>query len=327
LLHGQPAHSYLFRNVVAELGRVGRAIAIDWAGNGYSTPLTQAQFGENGAPSLQNDSDLGPLAPVTGSFFEAQATYLAHLVDALQLTAEGRRLIVIIHEVGGLGGFYYATTHAEDVKGVVFHDTWLNTCPDDLFAQGLCQQETLVPTSFIPAWAFCVYPYFECACTQFVQPFFLSAAAAQGLVVRPLDAATIAGQLAPYAGAGSSCEAIEGVIAFPWNITVPTDPFGLPEPQRGLNTHAVYAAYHAALRAWAVPKLWLIGSPPPAPGGRGDALGVFSASQITYAEQRYPNLTPSCIGFAGHLGAEDVPLNFAHRVLTWAHDQGLLHRQ
>jgi pimeloyl-ACP methyl ester carboxylesterase len=325
LLHGQPAYSYMFRNALASLGRVGRAIAIDWAGNGYSTPLTAAQFGVDGAASLQSDSELGDLAPTTHSFFEAQATYLDRFVNLLGLTRDGRRIILVIHEVGGLGGFYYAVTHQSAVKGIAFNNTWLDVCPDDLFAQGLCQQRTLAPGPFFGAWAFCVYPSFDCACNQFVKPSFINPAVAQGLVVRPLDSATANAYSAPYGGPTASCPAIYGVIAFPWNITVPTETLGVPEPARALATRDVYDAYHAALRSWDVPKLLLIGAPPPSsPTGKGNSLGIVSSEQIDFARATYPNLTASCTGFSGHLGPEDAPFNFVERIVQWAQANHLL---
>jgi hypothetical protein len=324
-VHGMPAYSHLFRNVVGELGRHGHAIAVDWAGVGYSSPLTLAQFGQNGDASLQVDSELGPMAPETHSFFEAQSNYLALLVRRLGLTAHGRKIIFGIHEVGGLGGFRFVTTHHDWVKGVAFADTWIDVCPDALQNLGICNHETLAPAPYFGAWAFCVYPDFGCACTQFVQPSFIGPTLVQQILVRPSTQTLQDQYVAPYGGSGASCDQILGVVAFPWNITVPTETLGIPEPARALATKQVYDGYIADLRQWNVPKLMLVGAPPPsAPGDRGDFLGIVDASQIGYARAAYPNLSPSCVGFAGHFSPEDTPLNYSARVLEWARREHLL---
>jgi pimeloyl-ACP methyl ester carboxylesterase len=325
MVHGMPAYSHLFRNALRALGRHGHAIAVDWAGVGYSSPLTSAQFGQNGDASLQVDSELGAMAPQTHSFFEAQSNYLALLVQRLGLVAHGRKIIFVIHEVGGLGGFRFVTTHHDWIKGVAFADTWIDVCPDALQALGYCNHETLAPAPYFGAWAFCVYPDFGCACTQFVQPSFISPTLIQQILVRPSTQTLQDQYVAPYGGSGASCDQILGLVAFPWNITVPTETLGVPEPARALATKQVYDGYIADLKQWDVPKLMLVGAPPPsAPGDRGDFLGLVDGSQIDYARANYPNLTASCVGFGGHFSPEDTPWNYSARVLEWARHEQLL---
>jgi pimeloyl-ACP methyl ester carboxylesterase len=325
MVHGMPAYSILFRNVAQALAHQGHVIAVDWAGVGYSSPLTQAQFGMNGDPSLQTDSELGAMAPETHSFFEAQANYLALLVQRLGLVRPDRKLILVIHEVGGLGGFRFATTHHDWIAGIAFADTWIDVCPDALFAAGYCQKETLAPAPYFGAWAFCVYPSVDCACNQLILPSFVGPAVPAGLMVRNASAVLHDRYIAPYGGSSATCDTVFGLTAFPYNITVPTETLGVPEPTRALNTRVVYDGYIADLRQWQVPKLMLVGAPPPpAADARGDVLGIVDGSQVDFARATYPHLNASCVGYAGHFSPEDVPWNYASRIVDWGRREHLL---
>jgi haloalkane dehalogenase len=97
LLHGNPTSSYLWRNVIPHLQKLGRCIAPDLIGMGDSDKLP----------------DSGP-----GSY-----TFVAHrrYVDAL-LAALGvhERVTFVIHDWGSALGFDWANRHREAVKGLAY---------------------------------------------------------------------------------------------------------------------------------------------------------------------------------------------------------------
>lgn len=91
LVHGIPASSYLWRNVIPGLAEVGRVVAMDLPGFGRS---------ERPAASL----------PIDG-----HADYLAAFLDARGLD----RVILVVHDLGSVAGLIEASRHPERVKGVV----------------------------------------------------------------------------------------------------------------------------------------------------------------------------------------------------------------
>jgi len=286
LLHGMPAYSYMFRNVVAELAPYGRVVAPDWVGIGYSDHPTRFEFDYR---------------------FQNQAAYIAELVEQLGLTAGGQKIILVLQEVGGLGGFHYATTHQQDILGIAFHDTWIDICPPELAAAGWCRTDTIAPAPYFGLWEYCVYQSFECACAT-VPPMFLDPSAAKYQVLRTLSDAAAATYAAPYT-LDATCSDTQGVIGFPSNVPVPVP----GEPAAG---RQLYDTYLGVLEQWSVPKLLMYGDP--------GTFVAFTPGQVTYAQATYPNLSASCIGRAGHFGPEDVPFNYARRILEWAAAQGIL---
>lgn len=90
-LHGNPTWSYLWRNVLPEVGRGHRAIAFDLPGFGRSEQ------------------------PANGRYrFEDHAEALAGVIDALGL----EQLSIVGHDWGGLLMMDWATRHADRVKKV-----------------------------------------------------------------------------------------------------------------------------------------------------------------------------------------------------------------
>src|SRR5690349_11363636 len=91
-LHGNPASSYLWRNVIPHVKALGRAVAPDLIGMGRSDK------------------------PALAYTFLEHATYLEGFIDRLRL----RDVIFVVQDWGGGLGFDYACRHPESVKGIVF---------------------------------------------------------------------------------------------------------------------------------------------------------------------------------------------------------------
>jgi len=91
-LHGNPAWSYLWRNVIPHLTSSGRCIAPDLIG-----------MGRSGKPEIDY------------SFFD-QFDYLEEFIKKLGL----RKITLVLHDWGTALGFHYAMRNQEKVKGLVF---------------------------------------------------------------------------------------------------------------------------------------------------------------------------------------------------------------
>lgn len=95
--HGQPACSYVWRNVMPHLEGLGRLIACDLIGMGYSEKL---------------DPVLGP----ERYSFASHCVRLFALWEALKL---GERVILVLDDWGAALGFHWAVHNAARVQGIV----------------------------------------------------------------------------------------------------------------------------------------------------------------------------------------------------------------
>ena len=97
-LHGNPTWSYLWRNVLPEVGRTHRAIAVDLAG-----------FGRSEHPSGFNYD------------FDEHAALLAGFIDHLELDD----LSLVLHDWGGILGMHWAVEHLDRVSRVALLSTFV----------------------------------------------------------------------------------------------------------------------------------------------------------------------------------------------------------
>ena len=93
--HGQPASSYVWRNVMPHLEGLGRLVACDLIGMGGSDKLI-------------------PSGPNRYRYAEHRQ-YLFALWDALEL---GDRVVLVLHDWGAALGFDWARTHPGRVQGI-----------------------------------------------------------------------------------------------------------------------------------------------------------------------------------------------------------------
>ncbi len=93
--HGQPASSYVWRNVMPHLEGLGRLIACDLIGMGASEKL-----------SLSGPDRYG---------YAEHRNYLFALWDALHL---GDRVVLVLHDWGAALGFDWANRHRDRVQGI-----------------------------------------------------------------------------------------------------------------------------------------------------------------------------------------------------------------
>lgn len=97
MLHGNPTWSFVYRDVIAELSRAFRCVALDYPGFGLSTPADGYQF---------HPADH---ARVVGEFIE-------HL--------DLRDATLVVQDWGGPIGLSAASARAERFRGLVIANTW-----------------------------------------------------------------------------------------------------------------------------------------------------------------------------------------------------------
>src|SRR3990167_8367408 len=97
LLHGVPASSYVWRNVIPHLASLGRCIALDLIG-----------FGKSEKPSIQYT-------------ILDHIKYVEKFIETLQL----KKIILVLHGWGSIIGFDYAMRHETLCKGLVFYEAYL----------------------------------------------------------------------------------------------------------------------------------------------------------------------------------------------------------
>lgn len=91
-LHGVPTNLYLWRNVIPEVSRNGRAIAVDLSGYGKSEVPKMGGYGANN-----------------------QYAYLEAFIEQMEL----KNITLVINDLGSVYGMYYAANHPENIKGIV----------------------------------------------------------------------------------------------------------------------------------------------------------------------------------------------------------------
>lgn len=309
LIHGIPSYSYMYRNVMPRLAAQGHVVAYDWVGTGFSEKAPLAEFDYH---------------------FDTQASQLADFVSAMGLTNGGRKLIMVIHEVGGMGAFHYATTHQSDIKGIAFMETWIDLCPPG--QEGIaCSKDGLVFTpDMMAAWQYVVYPDTSLqypgtnpwtgACSL-IRNYATPAALRYGVTVRGISDQVILNYEQPFACQydlnnptdascpnDPICDLDFSIAQFPRNIPVQV-------PGEPAYSRAIYDNYVAAMKAWNIPTMLAYGDP---------GAVVNNIGMVLYGETAYPDLTASCVGKSGHFTAEDAPINLARRIIEWAGSEGIL---
>ncbi|MFO7560343.1 MAG: haloalkane dehalogenase [Desulfobacterales bacterium] len=96
-LHGNPTSSYLWRNVIPHLTKLGRCIAPDLIGMGDSDKLESS-------------------GPLSYRFSEHRA-YLHAFFEALEIK---NNVVLVIHDWGSALGFDWAKAHPQAVQGIAY---------------------------------------------------------------------------------------------------------------------------------------------------------------------------------------------------------------
>jgi haloalkane dehalogenase len=98
-LHGIPTSCYLWRNIIPHLAPLGRCIALDLIGFGYSDK-----------PDIEYS-------------IKDHIKYVGKFIEALGL----KKITLIMHGWGSIIGFDYAMGHEANCKGLVFYEAFLRS--------------------------------------------------------------------------------------------------------------------------------------------------------------------------------------------------------
>lgn len=99
-IHGNPTSSYLWRNIVPGIAPLCRCVAPDLIGMG--------------------DSERLPSVGTSSYRFEEHIRYLDGLLELLSV---GNRVVLVLHDWGGMLGFDWARRHADRVLGIAHMET------------------------------------------------------------------------------------------------------------------------------------------------------------------------------------------------------------
>ncbi len=102
-LHGVPASSYVWRNVIPHLATLGCCIAPDLMG-----------FGQSDKPAIEYT-------------ITDHIQYMDKFIELLKLD----KLILVMHGWGSIIGFHYAMRHPDKCKGLVFYEAYLKPPSSD----------------------------------------------------------------------------------------------------------------------------------------------------------------------------------------------------
>ncbi|MEM9462325.1 MAG: haloalkane dehalogenase [Myxococcota bacterium] len=100
-LHGSPASSYVWRNIIPHVSEQGRAIAMDLIGMGQSDK------------------------PDIDYRFVEHYQYVTGFIEALGL----HNITLVVHDWGSALGFHYAVSHEDNVRGIAFMEALLAPLP------------------------------------------------------------------------------------------------------------------------------------------------------------------------------------------------------
>lgn len=96
-LHGMPASSYVWRNIIPHLSALGRCIAPDLIG-----------MGKSDKPDIEYSID-------------DHIRYIEQFIETLGL----KRIVLVLHGWGSIIGFHYAMRHETNCRGLAFYESYL----------------------------------------------------------------------------------------------------------------------------------------------------------------------------------------------------------
>lgn len=106
-LHGNPTSSYLWRNIIPYVSRLGRCVAPDLVGMGDSDKL------QNSGPGIYT--------------FAEHRRRLEEFLDRIGVR---ENVTLVLHDWGGPLGFEWATRHPAQVKAIAFMETFVVSMND-----------------------------------------------------------------------------------------------------------------------------------------------------------------------------------------------------
>eukprot|EP01095_Lingulamoeba_sp_RSL-Kostka_P007240 TRINITY_DN2290_c0_g2_i1.p1 TRINITY_DN2290_c0_g2~~TRINITY_DN2290_c0_g2_i1.p1 ORF type:complete len:345 (+),score=106.17 TRINITY_DN2290_c0_g2_i1:40-1074(+) len=225
-LHGNPTSSYLWRNIIPFVQGKGRIIAPDLIGMGDSEKLEIQS--ENEDPDFRY------------SFFE-HSKYLDALLEELlgELSKEGNKVTIVIHDWGSALGFHWAHRHQNAIKGICFGEAIVGPFDhgsDTVFGYIAFQVFHMMRTIGLGEWMVLDHDFF----VEYILPLSIQ---------RKLSKVELDQYIKPYRNKGEDRRP-----TLTWPRMVPIH--GMPK-----DVHTVVSEYHEWLKTTTFPKLWINANP------------------------------------------------------------------
>ena len=252
-VHGIPTSSYIWRKVIELMNHKGRCIAVDLIG-----------LGKSDKPDI------------TYSITD-HVNYLTGFIEALNL----KNITLVLHAWGSLAGFTYAMTHQNNVKGLIFYESYIRPVLD---------------------WSMLSLPMQELVAIV-NQAEYKSKIANTDYFIDSLLPRAILKDM-PKEGVEIFRAALaETKNRQPLMQYLPELPTG-SEPQEVTN---LMRDYSHKLEHSSVPKLMIYGVP-----GYNTTIAT-----VAWARDHLPKLTIADIGAALHFAQEINPTAFSEAILEW----------
>lgn len=252
-IHGNPTSSYLWRNIIPFTVSFGRSIALDLIG-----------FGKSSKPYIDYT-------------FQDHIKYVNGFILKLNL----KNIVLVLHDWGGAIGFNYAMNHPENVKGIVFMETFCK--PMEWENLGLLTKIVFKKFRDLKVgqkWNG-KYNIF----LRFILPMS---------IIRKLKNTEIEIYLEPF----KTVDSRKPIVKFPQE---------LPFKNEGTLNERIVSKYYAWLKNSSIPKLLIYANP-----------GVqIKFADIEQHKSEFPNLATAFIGKGKHYIQEDQPHNIGEAIEQW----------
>lgn len=252
-IHGNPTSCYLWRNIISYTLPFGRSVAFDLIG-----------FGKSSKPEIDYT-------------YTDHIQYVNTFINKLNL----KNIILVLHDWGGAIGFNYAACNPENIKGIVFMETF-------------CKPMEWENFDFL---------------TRFIFRNFRNPASGQkwngkyNAFLRFILPMSINRKLSSiekkhYESPFQTVESRKPIVKFPQE---------LPFKNEGTLNERIVSKYYTWLRNSSIPKLLIYASP-----------GVqIKFADVEQHKSEFPNLTTAFIGKGKHYIQEDQPQNIGEAIEHW----------
>lgn len=252
-IHGNPTSSYLWRNIITFTASFGRSIAIDLIG-----------FGKSSKPDIDYT-------------FQDHIKYVNGFILKLNL----KNIVLVLHDWGGAIGFNYAMNHPENVKGIIYMETF-------------CKPMDWSKFDFLTRFIFKKFRNSisgqkwngeHNAFLRFILPMSIN---------RKLSSVEKKHYESPF----QTVESRMPIVKFPQE---------LPFKNEGTLNERIVSKYYTWLKNSSIPKLLIYASP-----------GVqIKFTDVEQHKSEFPNLTTAFIGKGKHYIQEDEPHNIGEAIEQW----------
>ena len=252
-IHGNPTSIYLWRNIIPYVSPLGRTVALDLVG-----------MGKSGKPKIEYS-------------FQDHIAYLDVFIKKLVL----KNVILVIHDWGGALGLNYAKNHSENVKGVVFMET---------FAKPMEWNDL----DFMARWLFKKFRHPTIGQNWNGKHNVFLRFILQASIIRRLSKQEKQTYFEPF----KTIESRKPIVKFPQE---------LPFNEEGTINEKIAKEYFEWLKKSTIPKLLLYAKP-----------GVqIQKKQLEFYKNNLQKLTTTYIGRGKHYIQEDQPQNIGEAIEQW----------